>query len=70
MMFKTKERYTPNGEHCNIISPVLQLKVILPIETKVIHILGHQDEHLAFENLSKLEAMHIRMDAMAKYVVS
>ena len=69
IVLKTKERYSPNGEHSDIISSALHLKEILPIEIKATHILGHQDEHVAFENLTRLEQMNVRMDAMAKYIV-
>ena len=68
IMLKTKERYSLNGEHSSIISLALHLKEFLPIEIKATYISGHQDEHAAFEILSRLEHMNVRMDAMAKYI--
>ena len=69
IVLKIKERYSPNRKHNEIISLALYLKAILPIEIKVTQILGHQDEYVAFENLTRLEQMNIIMDAVAKYVV-
>ena len=59
-----------NGEHSDIISPELQLNEILPIEIKATHFLGHQDDHVAFEILSRSEQMNVRIDAMTKYIIS
>ena len=48
MILKTRDKYAPNGDHSGIIIPVLHIKETLPIEIKVIHIFGHQDDCVAF----------------------
>ena len=69
IMFETKEIYTPNSEHSDIMSSTLQLNTILPIEIKATHILGYQDNHVVFENLYRLEHMKVRIDTMVKSIV-
>ena len=58
-MLETKNIYAHNGDHSDIISPVQHLEESLSIEIKATHIIGHEDEYVAFEDISRLTQMNV-----------
>ena len=52
--------------HVDLVRAIRVIKSKLPIKVHFVHIYGHQDDRLSFDNLPRLAQLNVEMDQIAK----
>ena len=66
LRYKEIDSVKPSMKHCDIISAMKKLWMVLPIDITCRHVKGHQDDLLDFEELDRFAQLNVMMDIDAK----
>ena len=64
--YRNRDNVSPRHKHCDIMSPMVKLKDQISVPITCVHVKGHQDDWLEFDQLDRLAQVNVLMDQEAK----
>lgn len=55
-----------NRKHADLLRAIRKLRKCLPIKVKFVHVDGHKDRHMRYQDLNPFEKLNVQMDMEAK----